>query len=274
MERTLDQSQPGKTLAVFFSKGAFGDCARLSILAAMDDERVNKIKVYSAASTISTLHEANWKSEIKGNVDRGKELKESPNRHKVELIPFPDHSLTGSANEEFEKIVDLSGVDAVISGLGNRQIFLGDRVGTCGTKKITSLMKEKKVDRLVMMSSMGISSDISNDKPSMEWRWEGKIMDCIFSTISRREYNDLVGAENEAKKSGLNYLVLRPVGLGEEVAPVGELFLQKEKHEDVLGPQISKMDVGAFMVEQALDPTLEKRAVVIGGNPKDAHLPM
>ena len=52
MERTLDQSQPGKTLAVFCSKGAFGDCARLSILAAMDDERVNKIKVYSAGGGI------------------------------------------------------------------------------------------------------------------------------------------------------------------------------------------------------------------------------
>ena len=118
MERTLDQSQPGKTLAVFFSKGAFGDCARLSILAAMDDERVNKIKVYSAASTISTLHEANWKSEIKGNVDRGKELKESPNRHKVELIPFPDHSLTGSANEEFEKICRLEWCRCCDFGLG------------------------------------------------------------------------------------------------------------------------------------------------------------
>jgi hypothetical protein len=256
---------PAKTIAVFFSKGAFGDCARHSILHALDDSRVEKIKVYS--TSMSSLEEANWNCGC--GVDLGAQLKDHPNAHKIERIPVK--TLTGSL-EEFSKEVDLKNVDAVISGIGNRQLFLGDRVAKQGTRNITALMKQNGIDRLVMMSSMGIKSDIGNDKPAMEWRFEGKILGFIFNTLCWREYNDLRGAENKANSSGVNFLAVRPVGLGEEVQPAGKCFVQNKKFEDVLGPNMAKADVGNFMVNEALQPTFDRKAVTIGADPKDAYV--
>mmetsp|Transcript_1699 Transcript_1699/g.2031 ORF Transcript_1699/g.2031 Transcript_1699/m.2031 type:complete len:263 (+) Transcript_1699:62-850(+) len=258
--------EPPKNLAVFFSRGAFGDCTRHSILAAMEDERVAKIRIYSTCP--DTLYEANWNCGC--DEDLGKQLKESPNKQKLNIVHLQESDFTGS-QEAFTSKVDLNGVDAIISGIGNRQPFLGERIGKDGTKNITTLMKVHHIDRLVAMSSMGISSKLGNDKPCMEWRFEGKIMQFLFSTLCKREYKDLKGVENATKESDVNFLVLRPLGLGEEVKPSGEVFIQEKKFDDVLGPQMAKKDVGTFMVEQALNPTLERKAIVIGGDPKEAH---
>jgi len=255
-----------KTLAILFSRGAFGDCAKHAVLTAMEDDRVGKIKIYS--SSIAELNDPNWKCGC--GIDHGAQLKDSPNAHKLERIHVKD--LTCSP-EQLSSEVDLRGVDAVISGIGNRQMFLGDRVAKAGTKNITILMKANDIDRLVMMSSMGVDSDVSNDWPCMEWRKEGKFMGYLFNTLSRREYSDIVGAENEAYASGVNYLTIRPVGLGEQVKPAGRCYVQKKKFEDVLGANMAKMDVGRFMVEEALEPTFHKQAVVIGADPKDAYEP-
>lgn len=252
------------TLAVFFSYGAFGDCARHSILHALNDTRVGKIKVFS--TSIPTLDEANWKCGC--GTDHGAQLKDSPNYHKLEMVRVK--TLTGPL-EEVAKEVNLEGVDAVISGIGNRQIFIGDRCAKKGTKNITSLMQQNGIERLVMMSSMGVVSGLGSDAPGIEWRFEGKIMGIIFSTLSYREYNDIVGAENAANASGVNFLSVRSVGLGEGATPAGEYFIQKIKFDDVLGANISKMDVGQFLLDEALEPSYERKAVVVGSNPKDAH---
>mmetsp|Transcript_25921 Transcript_25921/g.38397 ORF Transcript_25921/g.38397 Transcript_25921/m.38397 type:complete len:261 (+) Transcript_25921:69-851(+) len=254
-----------KTIAIFFSRGAFGDCARHSILHALDDSRVGKIKVYS--TSMSSLDEANWKCGC--GVDHGAQLKDSPNSHKIERIPVK--TLTGPL-KEVSKEVDLQNVDAVISGIGNRQMFIGDRVAERGTENITSLMKQNGIERFVMMSSIGIKSDIGNDKPCMEWRVEGKFMAALFNTVSWREYNDLKGAENKANSSGVNFLAVRPVGLGEEVQPAGKYFIQNKKFEDALGANMAKADVGKFMVNEALQPTYHRKAVVIGADPKEAFI--
>lgn len=68
-----------------------------------------------------------------------------------------------------------------------------------------------------------------------------------------------------------SYLLVRPVGLGEECVPRREYFIQKKKFDDVLGPNMAKMDVGKFLVEESLDPTFERRAVVIGADPAEAN---
>lgn len=252
----------GKTIALLFSSGAFGDCARHAILHAMNDEQVAKIKVYSNEKNMSTLDLANWKCGCK--VDHGKEMKNSPNIHKVERIIID----VAKKDEMESSKLDLTDVDAVISGLGNRQMFLGDRVARKGTKNIVAAMKKAKVDRIIAMSSMGVNED----KPCMEWRSEGKFMAVLFNTVSRREYNDIAGMEKDLRaNTDVNYLLVRPVGLGEDCVPRGEYFVQKKKGEDALGPNMAKSDVGRFLLDQCLVPTYEKRAVVIGADPAEAH---
>lgn len=254
-----------KTIAVFFSKGAFGDCARHSILHMLENPTVERVKVFSTSPGM--LEESDWKCGC--GIDHGEKLRSSPHKDKVEVIPVT--SLTSS----FEKVtreVNLDGVDAVIAGLGNRQIFLGDRVAKKGIHNIVQIMKNSNVNRIVMMSSMGLDSNLGNDRPGIEWRKEGKFMDMLFKSICRREYNDLVGAENELGSSDLSFLSVRAVGLGENVKPKGEYFIQKQKHEDVLCPNMAKMDAGKFLLDQVIDPTYEKIAVVLGGDPRDSMI--
>mmetsp|Transcript_34576 Transcript_34576/g.75693 ORF Transcript_34576/g.75693 Transcript_34576/m.75693 type:complete len:275 (+) Transcript_34576:198-1022(+) len=249
-----------KTVAIFFSSGAFGDCARHAILHAMDSEQISKIKVYASKKNMPSLDDANWKCGCE--VDHGAEMKKSPNFSKIEMI-----TIDVTNKDEMESKLDLVGVDAVISGLGNRQIFHGDRVGRKGTRNVGKAMAKANIDRIVAMSSMGVNED----KPCMEWRTEGKFMAALFNTVSRREYKDIAGMENDVRATDLNYLLVRPVGLGEGCVPRGEYFIQKKKFEDALGPNMAKSDVGRFLLDQVLTPTYEKSAVVIGADPKEAY---
>ena len=251
---------PGKTIAVFFSSGAFGDCARHAILHAMENQQVSKIKVYSRKKNMPSLDLSNWKCGCK--VDHGAEMKKSPNVSKIEQI-----IVDVTNKDDVEGKVDLSDVDAVISGIGNRQIFFGDRVARKGTRNVVKAMNKASIDRIVAMSSMGVNED----KPCMEWRSEGKVMTVLFNTICRREYNDIAGMEKDLRATDLNYLLVRPVGLGEDCDPRGEYFIQKKKYEDALGPNMAKNDVGRFLLDQVLAPTYDKRAVVIGADPKEAY---
>lgn len=98
-------------------------------------------------------------------------------------------------------------------------------------------------------------------------------MDVLFSTLSRREVNDLLGSEKTYQESDLDSLLVRPVGLAEDAIPAGEWFIQKEKHKDIIGTNIAKMDCGRYMVEEALNPARHRTAVVVGSDPeKDEQL--
>jgi len=107
----------------------------------------------------------------------------------------------------------------------------------------------------------------------MEFHFAGKVMDVLFSTLSRREAYDLEGAEKAYQESNVDYLLVRPTGLAEEAVPTGEWFIQKEKHKDIVGTNIAKMDCGMYMVKEAVNPTRLRTAVVVGSDPeKDDEL--
>ena len=108
---------------------------------------------------------------------------------KVQIITVTDAAQMSSSGKK----VDLNGVDAVISGLGNRQMFIGDRVARQGTKNIVAAMRDANVQRIVAMCSMGVN----DDRPCMEWRSEGKFMAALCKTVSRREYKDIAGMEKD-----------------------------------------------------------------------------
>lgn len=106
----------------------------------------------------------------------------------------------------------------------------------------------------------------NEDWPPVEFHWVGGVLKWMFRTVSRSAYKDLNGAEIALKKSKLDYLLVRPMGLGEERKPKGEYFIQKKKGEDKVGPDMSKMDCATFVVKEALDPTYHTTAVVIGSD--------
>lgn len=58
-------------------------------------------------------------------------------------------------------------------------------------------------------------------------------------------------------ESSLDYLFVRPVGIGEEVEEAGKYYLQKPG-ERAVGGNMAKIDVARFMVDEAVKPSLHK----------------
>ena len=71
--------------------------------------------------------------------------------------------------------------------------------------------------------------------------------------------------ESAYRKSGLDYLLIRPCGLSEDAVPENQWKLQTEKYKDTdIDIEVAKLDVARFMVQEALEPTRHEDAVVIG----------
>ena len=82
----------------------------------------------------------------------------------------------------------------------------------------------------------------------------------------RKARKDLQGMEKLYYESDLDYLIVQPVGIGEDVLPVGKYYLQ-EKDEAAVGGNMAKMDVARFMVDEAINPTLTREGKVVGSAP-------
>lgn len=243
-------------LAILYSKGGLGDVGRHAVLAALERDDVKSIKVFTEhPETIQSFHpKKNWNCGCpEKHVLTEEQLK------RIEIITVPD---------EHWRVKDLSphfeGVTAVVSCLGNRQMFIGERVAEVGSRAVVNSMKSHGITRVVAMSSICIGDDV----PGLEWHFAGKIMKLLFQTTSRREAVDLRRAELTYEDSDLDYLLIRPVGLGEDVVPVNEWFIQKEKFKDTLGINMAKLDCARYMVEEALHPSRHRTAVVIGADPE------
>lgn len=154
------------------------------------------------------------------------------------------------------------GVDAVVACVGSRQGSFGVWVAQ-GAKHIVNTMKKKQVDRLVILSSMGMGTDFIPLNP-IRILWS-----TMLNTVLRKTKADITKMENVVVDSHLSYLLVRPVGLTPEEPP------KPREHWKILtdwdGPvnyNIAKKDVGTYMVSEALEPTLVRTAVTLGSKPK------
>jgi hypothetical protein len=238
-------------LVILFSKGGLGDVGRHAVRAALDraDGGIEHITVLS--QHIVTLNDENWNCSC-------------PSPHK--FTDEEEKRLTIVQVDSWDQTGLLShfeGASAVISCLGNRQMTLGDRVGGEGSRMIVKAMNQYKIERAVVMSSMGIR----DDWPPLEFHWAGKIMAVIFMTCGRSDAKDLTAVEEAfCSSKDIDYFIIRPLGLGEECVPQNTWRVQKEKYKDPdLDIGLAKMDCARFMVEEAVNPTRHKTADVVGG---------
>lgn len=153
----ISPGSTGKVLCILYSSGGLGDVGRHATRAALDlgPEQVSKIKVLSTQPPEFLLKQARWNCGC--NVD-----------HAAEFTP-EELQRMDILQVNFDEIADLNAylvdVDAVVSCLGNRQFFLGDRVASVGTRKLVDAMNFHEIKRGVFMSSMGIG----DDWPPAEW---------------------------------------------------------------------------------------------------------
>jgi len=271
-------SSTGEALivAVVFSSGDLGDVGRHAVAAALEypASLIQQVRVLS--SDPASLRESHWKCGCDGQHSFCE-----ADLARLQLIPVD--ITTASAVASLTQHLQV--VNAVISCLGNRQPFHDDCVAKKGTLQILRAItghlrchqqqeqqQESKgsppLPALIMLSSVGIA----DDWPPMEWSREGQRLQGFFRTICWQQYQDLTGAELAVYQVAQtcpewSFLIVRSVILEESTKPETAWYVQNTKYKDHPRADLAKMDCARFMVQQAVQPSLRRRAVVLGGAP-------
>lgn len=237
-------------LVILYGKGGLSDVGRHAVQAALEQPSVSNIVVLTEYPDL--LEEPNWNCGCPNQHSFTDE-----DRRRFRIVPvssWDDESL----DDHFDQ------VHAVISCVGNRQPFIGHWNAFEGNQAVIRAMVKHNVQRVVAVSSTGVEEDW----PPTENFWVGRIiLSFLFLTFSRRAFQDLTRMEKALRSSELDYVLVRPTGLGEEVVPQGKWFIQNEKHKDPIGLALAKLDAARFMVEQAIQPSFHREAVVLGSDP-------
>jgi hypothetical protein len=255
-------SNAAKRLVVLYGIGGLSDVGRHAILAALEQPSVSNITVITEYPDL--LNEKQW--ECGCQPPHTNPATDHPDKvHVIELTSAWDSD--GNHVDLLKQ--HLAGADAVISCLGHRQPGWKNKelkkrgiVSAVANQQIIEAMKATPgLDRAVVISSMGVQEDW----PPMEFHWAGTIMKWLFQGPCKKTFKDLTQMELSYKSSDIDYLFVRPTGISEERIPENKWALQQKKGADVVGMDFAKMDCARFMVQEALNPTMHKRGVVIGG---------
>jgi uncharacterized protein YbjT (DUF2867 family) len=140
----------------------------------------------------------------------------------------------------------LDGDEVVISMIGPRvdpmQEVQSMDLFTRGTANIIEAMKRKGNRRLLVASSLGVEATYPTERPApgnlaAMWLWN-----------SRRLYADMQAMEEIVRRSGLDYVILRPAFMVEEAARQ-DLRVAVEAPSPK-GRMITYADFGAFVLDQ------------------------
>lgn len=259
-----------KTIAILYAtKGGMGDVGKFAMTLGRLDSSFNVIPLALSMEDSSEGTDKGLEVDV-----QDPELKKKTQ----EILATMEDTILkidiskDSAQDEIAQAIESA--DAVISCLGNRQPQM-ERWSSIGTKKVIGAMKKNKdssssssTTRLVSLSSFGIGTDFLKISPiSILWR-------IMLRTMLRSARKDLCGLETAVRESGLDYCIVRPVGLTPEEAPRGfcDQLLSKEDNNNNnkkngggnLEILMSKSDAAAFMIKEALEPSIHGKEVTIG----------
>jgi nucleoside-diphosphate-sugar epimerase len=250
----------GRSLVVLYGIGGLSDVGRHAILAALENPLVQKITVITEYP--EKLDEQNWECGCPGG--HTNPFDEADNASRLDMVKIDTWK-----NPQENLAQHFQGADAVVSCLGHRQpgkkykeLIKKGLVAYDGNKQVIIAMEAAKVDRAVVLSSIAVNGDKS-------WpHWANKIMGFLFKTLNRKARKDLEAMEEAYLKTSLDYLFVRPVGIGEETVPVGKYFLQDPGNKkEVVGGDMAKIDVARFMLDQAVNPTFHRTSKTVGAKP-------
>jgi putative NADH-flavin reductase len=240
-----------KTVTVFYAtKGGMGDVGKFVI--ALAQEREPKLNVRAIALSIEESEGNGLGSDV--------DVTDSEIREKVEKILNTTETqkidvADESAEMKFREA--LEDVDAVITCLGNREPSM-ERWCSLGTRKVINAMKANNVKRLVCLSSFGIGKDYLKTSPVTA------IWSFLLSTVLRSVRKDLKDLEKAVCESGLDFALVRPVGLSPTEKPQGYCDHLLSRDDGNLKFALAKSDAASFMLDEALHPTIHGRDVTIG----------
>jgi len=140
---------------------------------------------------------------------------------------------------DVQKVFEASSekIDGVIIGLGGKTSDVGESMLTDGTKNVIECMKEKDIQRLSVITSIG-AGDSENQAPFF--------FKILMMTAMKKIFVDKNNQEDAVIKSGLEYCIVRPGGLTVE-PPTGIVNVI-----DGEAGSISRADVAEFCLDSIL----------------------
>ena len=249
-----------RRLVVLYGIGGLSDVGRHAILAALEKPSLEKITVISEYPEL--LDEKNWECGCVGG--HTNPFNDSNYSSRLEMVKIESWK-----NDEPRLAQHFEGADAIVSCLGHRQpgmrhseLIKRGLIAYEGNRKVIKAMEEANIDRVVVISSIALNGDKS-------WpHWANNVMAFLFKTLNKKARKDLEAMEEIFLESPLDYLFVKPVGIGENVVPVGKYFLQKPGDKsEVVGGNMAKMDVASFMIDEAVSPTFHRTSKTVGAEP-------
>ena len=146
----------------------------------------------------------------------------------------------------------IQGSDAVLVALGVKPPSKAKVVGP-GTKNIIDAMRAHNVKRLIVESAMFMDDAV---------RKNSFLISLLTKTFMKGLYADKLVQESVVRESGLEWVIVRPVGLSNghktEIYRFGENIPLKG-----MFPTISRADVADFMLKQLSSDTNLNKAILV-----------
>lgn len=169
-------------------------------------------------------------------------------------LPVENEHLTSIIGDVFDPVsVDqaVQGQDAIICALGAGSSLKKTAVRTTGTMNIIRSMKEHNVNRLIVVTAMGVGES---------WNTLSLINKFFFATLLKSSRDDHESQEAAVKESGLDWTIVRPSGLTDDprtgVYITGENILARTS-------KIARADVADLILKEVEQNTLIGKAVTI-----------
>ena len=160
-------------------------------------------------------------------------LVRNPNR--MPLVNPNMRLVLGNVLDQESVTKTLLGTDAVLSCLGQRNLWKNTRVVSDGTRMLMAVMRQHGVRRLVVESAFGAGESLV---------YANLIARLVFATLLWAPYEDKNLMEPEVKSSGLEWTILRPTRLTD--GPLTGRYTMSAGRPAV--SSVSRADVAAAML--------------------------
>ena len=246
-----------KIAVLYGTKGGMGDVGKLAVVHAVSRLGPENVQVVAMSAESTEGQDLGYDLDVQVDKEATHQAFKDA-MSKVEVIKVDVES--DAACAQIEQAIN--GAGAVVACLQNRLSNKKPRWLASGAAKITAAMNSKGINRLVILSSMGIGEDF------LPFSTFGTMIAVLLRTMLRDVRKDLIAQEQVVEKSNLDYLLVRPVCIDPNYQRKDKWALLTS-HEDCRRKKglhlfVSKWDVALFMVGEAINPTFHSTAVTIG----------
>lgn len=161
--------------------------------------------------------------------------------------------VTGVVTQDRSKVAEaMHGQDLVISALGRGNSLRSDHLISRSMGVIVPAMAQAGVRRMILMSSFGVGESL-RDAPL--------IPGIMFRVLLRDVFADKKSAEEELRRSGLDWTIVHPVLLTN--GPLTGQYRVAERLDLHGMPKVSRADVAHFILAEAENRTFVRKVAVI-----------